>query len=107
MDKKILIKPILKKFKREVKQINKDNFKRIILFGSYAREDQTNGSDIDIILIFQKEPIAKIKSKIREISNSLSLQYNIVITEFLFTESEFNKYKTPFLLNVRKEGIIL
>ena len=107
MNNKISFNPILRKFKREVKQVNKDNFKRIILFGSYAREEQKKGSDIDLILIFKKEPTSKIKSKIREISNSLSLQHNIVITEFLFTESEFNKYKTPFLLNVKKEGIII
>lgn len=101
------VKPILEKFKREIKRITGGNLKKIVLFGSYARDEAAKYSDIDIILIFQKEPSQRIKNKIREISSSLSLQYDVVIAEFLLTQSEFQKYKTPFLLNVKKEGISL
>jgi predicted nucleotidyltransferase len=107
MNKKVPITPLLKKFKREIKLINGDNLKQIILFGSYARSEAMEGSDVDVILIFKKEPSEKIKEKIREISNSLSLQYDVVISEFLVTQSEFERYNTPFLMNVRKEGISL
>ena len=107
MSKKISIKPVLEKFKREITKIAGDNLKNMILFGSYARDEAMKYSDIDIVLIFQNEPSIEIKNRIREISNSLSLQYDVVIAEFLLTQSEFQKYKTPFLLNVRKEGIAL
>jgi predicted nucleotidyltransferase len=107
MNKKLSIRPVLKKFKKEIKQINGDNLKKVILFGSQARGKVKKDSDIDIVLIFQKEPSIKIKKRIREISNSLSLEYDIVISEFLVTQAEFQKYKTPFLLNVKKEGIAL
>ena len=107
MNKKLLIRPILKKFKKEVKQINGNNLRKIILFGSQARRKAEKDSDIDVILIFQKEPSIKIKNRIREISNSLSLEYDVVIAEFLVTQSEFQRYKTPLLLNVKKEGIVL
>ena len=107
MNKKTSIKPVLEKFKREIAKIAEDNLKSMILFGSYARDEAMKYSDIDIVLIFQKEPSIKIKNRIREISNSLSLQYDVVIAEFLLTQSDFQKYKTPFLLNVKKEGIAL
>lgn len=107
MNKKISVKPVLEKFKREAKRLNGDNLKKIVLFGSYARGEAKKGSDIDMILIFQREPSAEIKNRIREISNSLSLQYDVVIAEFLITQSEFQRYKTPFLLSVKKEGIAL
>jgi predicted nucleotidyltransferase len=107
MNKKMSIKPVLEKFKREIKGIAGDNLKKVVLFGSYARDEAKKYSDIDIILVFQKEPSVEEKNKIREISNSLSLQYDVVIAEFLITQSEFQKYKTPFLLNVKKEGIAL
>jgi len=107
MNRKLSIRPVLKKFKKEIKQINGNNLRKVILFGSYARRKADKNSDIDVILIFQKEPSVKIKNRIREISNSLSLEYDVVIAEFLVTQSEFQKYKTPFLLNVKKEGVVL
>jgi predicted nucleotidyltransferase len=107
MNKKHSIRPVLKKFKKEVKQINGNNLRKIVLFGSQARGKAERDSDIDVILIFQKEPSIKMKNRIREISNSLSLEHDVVIAEFLVTQSEFQKYKTPFLLNIKKEGIVL
>jgi predicted nucleotidyltransferase len=107
MNKTLSIRPVLKKFKKEIKQINGDNLKKVILFGSHARGKAEKNSDIDVILVFEKEPSIKIKNRIREISNSLSLEYDVVIAEFLVTQSEFRKYKTPFLLNVKKEGVVL
>jgi len=31
--------------------------------------------------------------------------YDVVISEFPLTERDFKKHKTPFLLNVKREGI--
>ncbi len=107
MNSKITIKPIVTKFKREIKKITGDNLKKIILFGSHARNEEVKYSDIDIILLFQDEPSEEIKSKIKEISNSLSLQYDVVIAEIFLTQSEFQTYQTPFLLNIKKEGIAI
>lgn len=107
MNSKITIKPIVTKFKREIRKITGDNLKKIILFGSHARNEEVKYSDIDIILLFQDEPSEEIKSKIKEISNSLSLQYDVVIAEIFLTQSEFQTYQTPFLLNIKKEGIAI
>lgn len=101
------IKRILTKFKKGVKEISKGNLKRMILFGSYARGEAIEGSDIDILLIFEKEPAPQERNGIRELANSLSLKYDIVVAEFLLTEMEFQKYRTPFLLNVKKESMLL
>jgi hypothetical protein len=48
-----------------------------------------------------------LTGKIRAISNALSLKYDVVISEFLFTEEEFERYNTPFLLNVKRNGILI
>ena len=105
MRKQISIGPVLERFKEEVKKITGANLKKIVLFGSQARDEATKFSDIDLVLIFQKNPSDKTKNRIRDVSNSLSLQYDTVITEFFFTQLEFQRYETPFLLNVKKEGI--
>lgn len=107
MNEKLSIKAILEKYKKEVKKISGDNLKKAVLYGSRARKQADRYSDIDILLIFEKEPAPQIKSKIRQISNQISLEHDVVIAEILFTQSDFQKYQTPFLLNVKREGIAL
>jgi predicted nucleotidyltransferase len=101
------VEKIIYEFKNEIKQIVKNNLKQIILFGSFARGDAVEGSDVDLLLIFNTEPSSDIIQKIRELSSSLSLKYDVVISEVLLTEEQFEKYKTPFLMNVKKEGIVI
>ena len=98
---------IIQEFKIEIRKIVGSNLKRILLFGSYARGDAEEGSDIDLLLIFDSKVSSDTIRKIRGVSNSLSLKYDVVISEFLFTEEDFENYKTPFLLNVKKEGILV
>ena len=103
--KQSTVKEIVKEFKTQIESIACSRLKHVILFGSFARGDAVVGSDIDLLLIFDSKIPADMIRKIKEISNYLSLKYDVVISEFLFTEEEFKKYKTPFLLNVKKEGI--
>jgi predicted nucleotidyltransferase len=98
---------IIQEFKREIEKLENLDLKAIFLFGSYARGEAEEGSDIDILLIFKNKISSELTCKVREISNALSLKYDVVISEFLFTEKEFQKYNTPFLLNVKKEGILI
>jgi len=104
MDRKKL-ETIIQEFRRSVKEIEGNNLKAILLFGSYARGDAEEGSDIDLLLIFGDKISPEAKRGIRDISNALSFKYDVIVSEFFFTEKEFGKYNTPFLLNVKREGI--
>jgi predicted nucleotidyltransferase len=96
---------IIQEFNGEIRNIAGSNLKRVLLFGSHARGDAEEGSDIDLLLIFESEVSSDTRRKIRAFSNSLSLKYDVVISEFLFTEQDFQKRNSPLLLNVKKEGI--
>ena len=86
--------------------IKSDYIIKIILFGSVARGDDTEESDIDILIV---SPIAdKIKPKIHEIAIDIILEKDEVISPRLMTEEQFNKIDDyPFLTNVLKEGVII
>lgn len=86
--------------------IKSDKIIRIILFGSVARGDDTEESDIDILIV---SPIAdKIKPYIHNIAVDIILEKNEVISPRLMTEEQFNKTEDyPFLSNVLKEGVII
>lgn len=46
---------ILKKIEQNKEQIKKLGVKRLILFGSYARDEQKKGSDIDLLVEFKEK----------------------------------------------------
>ena len=93
---------IAKEFAQAVKS---DDIKLIMLFGSVARGDDTDESDIDILIV---SPIAdEIKSKIRNVAVEFILKKDEVISPRLMSEEEFNSGNYPFLVNALKEGIVI
>jgi len=68
------IKHILEDVKKCLKNIYGKQLKGIILFGSYARGDSTEGSDIDIILRLEgiEDPVVE-KEKFFDVMNIIDL----------------------------------
>lgn len=86
--------------------IKSDNIKQIILFGSVARGDDDEESDIDILII---SPIADdLTDDIMEVVTDIVLEKKEIISPLLMTDEHFNKTKNyPFLTNVLKEGVVI
>ena len=69
------------------KQAKKYNFKLLAIFGSYARNEQTCESDIDLLVKFNEIPSLITFIQIEhEISEALNLKVDLV------TENSLNKY---------------
>ena len=104
MKRDVLIE-IVKEFKAEIVKILTEKFDEIILFGSYARGDNTEYSDVDLVLVV-KEALSKTeKEKLTNLLSYFSLKYDLVLVCIDYPKAIFEKYKTPFLLNVKEEGI--
>ena len=86
--------------------IKSDNIKQIILFGSVARGDDDEQSDIDILII---SPIADdLIDDIMDVVTDIVLEKKEIISPLLMTDEHFNKTKNyPFLTNVLKEGVVI
>ena len=84
--------------------IKSDDIKLIMLYGSVARGDDTEESDIDILIV--SEIANELKPKIHKIAIDIILEKNEVISPRLMTEEHFNKTKNDsFLTNVLKDGV--
>ena len=86
-----------------------DKIRKVILYGSYARGDYDEESDIDFAVIADI-PLEKISSydlQLGSISFDLSMKYDLLLSILIISEENFNVYKTalPFYGILLKEGI--
>ena len=79
--------------------------KRILLFGSFAREDYTPESDVDILIIVKYEhaPFIQRKDVFFSYFEKIPLDINLLV----YTEEELSKMMASgnfFIVNVMKEA---
>ena len=91
--------------------ITGDNLCEAILYGSYARGDFDEESDIDIVLILSldREETRKYKDSLTELMSSLSLSYDKVVCISCIPKKEFEQYRSvlPYYRNIDTEGVRL
>lgn len=81
----------------------------VILFGSYARGDYDDESDIDIMILadIDSTDINDYTRKIYEKLYEFELEHDYLLSLCIVPQDRFNKYKDilPFYRNVVKEGV--
>lgn len=102
---------VLSKFSISIKEIFHEKLKAIILFGSYARGDYDNESDIDIMVLvdIEKMDIKNYRNEIVMLTSKLGMDYNVVLAPIIQNFSEFNRFKetSGFFRNVQNEGVLI
>jgi predicted nucleotidyltransferase len=80
----------------------------LILYGSYARGDYRSDSDIDILILLDKDKITyEDQKRISSPLYRIELETGILISPNFYSKNEWRKRITPFFENVSREGILL
>ena len=102
---------IIVSFARKVRKILGKNLKQVILYGSYARGDYTEDSDIDIMVLttLTDKEIEQIETEIYDLAFDFLMDYGVDINVVIKNEKQFNYWlgALPFYNNVQKEGGVL
>lgn len=94
---------------RGLLEIFEDNIEAIILYGSVARNESTQESDVDIAIIIRTDMSDITREKFIQWSAELDLRYDRVFSIVDIQEKNMQKWGDvlPFYQNVQKEGIVL
>ena len=76
------------------------------VYGSYARGDSTDLSDLDILVVLDEVSDVGVEiGRMSYIGSSLSLSYDLTISFLPVGRRDFSERQSPFLINVRREGV--
>ena len=104
MSKKLKI--ILTELRRALAALYGERLVEVVLFGSQARGEAVEGSDIDVLIVLkgkvrQFEEVARTS----EFNAALCLKHDVLISRIFVSEDDYRKSRMPLLENVRAEGI--
>jgi predicted nucleotidyltransferase len=88
-----------------------DKLDKVILYGSYARNDYDEESDIDIMVLanIPRDDCWQERKEIRKLIGMIDIEYDILISLRVTDCSTFYKYidDLPFYTNVLRDGVEL
>lgn len=102
--------------KKKLFKLIKDTVARIdptaslILYGSYARGKNKKDSDVDLLILLDKDTLTRDDVKnIKYPLYDIEFETGKIISPIVFTKNEWQQKHaiTPFYENVMREGIIL
>ena len=103
------ISNIIQDFVSDSQKILKENLIAEYLFGSYARNEQTELSDIDILVIVRNYNW-QMSEELSSLSSDYSLDYGVIISPVLTDIAIWKKNKkhnTLFYKEVKGQGVKL
>ena len=99
---------ILTELRRRLKQIYGSRLVKLVLYGSQARGDAVDESDIDVLVVLNGpvdigEEIGRTGGAVA----SISLENDCLVSCAFVGDGDFTNGAAPFLQNVRREGVAI
>jgi predicted nucleotidyltransferase len=100
---------IIPRFKSAIRELYGEGLSQVILFGSYARGEEKEDSDMDFLVVLKGKDIS-VLSEIEKINNriySLILETGKMISFVPVSEERFEKSPNFFYSQIKREGRVI
>jgi len=100
------IQPILRELKEKMGRLYGDRLKGVYLFGSHARGEEGQESDVDVLIVLDRvDNYSEEIDRTGDVVSKLSLQGGVTIRRVFPSEERWRTDQTNFFLNVREEAV--
>ena len=99
------IREVILKLEQGLRELYGDRYRGLLIYGSYARGEAREGSDVDLLLLLEGpvNPTQEIL-RVQDVKWPLSLENNLALSVMPVNIEDFKKAKTIFLRTVRREA---
>ena len=102
------LKPILAELKQRLTELYGERLSQLILFGSQARGDATEDSDVDVLVVLEGYvDLAEEVKRTSDLRLEFSLEKGVLISPTFISANRYRDRNSPLILNVRREGLRL
>jgi predicted nucleotidyltransferase len=104
-----IIKQIAEEFKAELSHLYGNDLASLILFGSHARGDFRQDSDIDFAVVLKNPDTTSTSeiNKIADISQEISTKYDLFVSYIGMPEQKLKNSTLGLYQEIRKDGIVI
>jgi len=100
------VKTLMGELKRKLEVLYSQRLKGVYLFGSYARHEADEESDVDVLIVLDRvNNYSKEIDRTSEVISALSLEHGVTFSRVFATERQWLEDQTLFFLNVREEAV--
>ena len=85
-----------------------DDLRGLVLYGSYARGEEHEESDIDVIVLFKdEESAAAYTSRVNDLAYRIFEDRYALLAPMSMSERKYQVGRSPFFINVKREGMFI
>lgn len=97
---------IVEELRTRLEALYGSRLERLVLFGSQARGDAAPDSDVDVLVVLNGDVVPGVEiERTSEVVADLALRCDTPISRVFVSSERFRREATPFLHNVRTEGV--
>lgn len=106
MDQKV--KSVIDRLCGQLERLYGEGVKGVVLYGSHALGTATLDSDVDVLVVVDDllNPW-DVRKDLGDLLVEFPIDNHLLVSVIVVTESFYRDYRSPFLQNVKREGILL
>lgn len=98
--------PIINEYRSSLDALLGEKLDSVILYGSRARGDARDDSDIDLLCVIKGDfTHGDLIKQTSELTSRISLKYGVAISRTFVSLKDMQNRNNPFLMNIRREGV--